>query len=100
MDNLEKAKQASLLAADIEKYKSDISSIKSAIKSFGDEYRHSAISLIDGSLRTELPVNKDIYDLLLLQAEGRLREKELELEKLLNGELNKIKSIIEERECE
>lgn len=100
MDNLKKAKQASLLAADIEKCKSDISSIKSAIRGFENEYRHSAIKLIDGNFITELPVNKDIYDLLLLQAEGRLREKELELDKLLNGKVNKIKSLLDEREAE
>lgn len=100
MDNLEKTKQASKLAADIEKYKNDISKIKSAIESFGNEYRHSGLKLIDGNFVTELPVNKDIFDLLLLQAEGRLRSKEIELDKLLNGEINKIKSLLEEREAE
>lgn len=100
MDNLEKAKKASLIAADIEKCKIDVSNIKSAIRDFENKYRYSSIKLINGNFITELPVNKDIYDLLLLQAEGMLREKELELDKLLNGEINKIKSIIEERECE
>lgn len=100
MNNLDKAKQASKLAADIDKCKNDISRIKSAIESLGNEYRHMAVKIVDGSLNTDLPANKDIFDLFLLQAEGRLREKEIELDKLLNGEVNKIKSIIEERECE
>lgn len=94
MNNLEKAKQASLLATEIEQYKSDIDCIEIAMKN-----SHLTIRLVDGRSVTKLPCNKDLCDLLLLQAEGRLREKEIELDKLLNGTVTKLKSFLDEMEA-
>ena len=100
MDNLEKAKQASLLAADIDRLKKNLENIKLAVKFYEDKKIITVDLMYVNKVFTSLPVDSDVLDLLLLQEEGRLRAKEIELDKLLNGEINKIKSIIEERESE
>lgn len=100
MDNLEKAKKASLLAADIDRLKKNVEEIKLAVKYYKDKKIITVDLMYVNKVFTSLPVDSDVLDLLLLQAEGRLRKKELELDKLLNGEVNKIKSLLEEREAE
>ena len=100
MDNLEKAKKASLLAADIDRLKKNVEEIKLAVKYYKDKKIITVDLMYVNKVFTSLPVDSDVLDLLLLQAEGRLRKKELELDKLLIGEVNKIKSLLEEREAE